>query len=222
MHRLVPPGPDVDAAAAVGSITRVPHPDGRPWIGVCMVSSLDGAIAVEGRSGGLSSPADTSMLLALRDTADVVLVGAATVRAEGYGPPRRTALRIAVVTTGRTELDFDAPLFASGAGLLIAPEGCGPFPVPTIHAGSDGRVDLDRAVRALGARSIHVEGGPRLNAALAEADLIDELNLTLSPSIVGGSSARIVDGAAAVPHRFILDQVVQEDDFLFLRYVRRR
>ena len=62
---------------------------GRPWVGICMVASLDGATVVEGRSGGLSNPQDAAVLARLREAADVIIVGAATVRQESYGPPRR-------------------------------------------------------------------------------------------------------------------------------------
>ena len=71
---------------------------GRPWVGICMVASLDGATVVEGRSGGLSNPQDAAVLARLREAADVIIVGAATVRQESYGPPRKAGQRIGVVT----------------------------------------------------------------------------------------------------------------------------
>ena len=68
-----------DAYAA----TRTPRPD-RPWIGLCMVASLDGSIAVDGASGKLGNANDLDVLLTLRSMADMILVGAGTVRGEGY------------------------------------------------------------------------------------------------------------------------------------------
>ncbi len=63
-----------------------PRPSARPWLGVCMVASIDGSTVVDHNSRSLSSKTDQEVLLTLRDLADVLIVGAATVRIEGYGP----------------------------------------------------------------------------------------------------------------------------------------
>jgi hypothetical protein len=63
-----------------------PRPEGRPWLIANMVAGLDGALAWNGKVGVLSSEADRSLFVRLRGIADAVLVGAGTVRAEGYGP----------------------------------------------------------------------------------------------------------------------------------------
>ena len=63
-----------------------------------MVASIDGSTVVGGNSAGLSSPTDTAVLAQLRAIADVIVVGAGTVRDEGYGPPRKQGQRIGVVT----------------------------------------------------------------------------------------------------------------------------
>lgn len=199
----------------------------RPWVGVCMVSSLDGSSVLAQRSGEISSPADTAVLAALRRTADVIIAGAGTVRIEGYGPPKKPGQRLGVVTsTGG--VDPDSALFASGAGFLIMPEDGPPAPggVDTVRAGR-GRVDVAAALRRLGdvvdpPTFVHAEGGPRLNAALLEADCVDELNLTMSPLVVGGDGARIVHGAAEQARRFALTQLVADDSFLFGRWRRVR
>ena len=66
-----------------------PEPGQRsPWVRANMVASLDGAATLLGRSGGLSSEADQQVFAMLRAITDVILVGAGTVRAEGYGPVR--------------------------------------------------------------------------------------------------------------------------------------
>ncbi|MEZ5216517.1 MAG: dihydrofolate reductase family protein [Ilumatobacteraceae bacterium] len=186
---------------------------------VCMVSSIDGGTAVEGRSGGLSTPADAELLQALRATADVVLVGASTVRSESYGPPKKPGLKIGVVTTTGEGLDFDGPLFSSGAGFLVMPSDGPERPVNTLRCGT-GSVDLARATRRLGASFIHVEGGPKLNGALLHAGLVDEVNLTISPHLVGGNAARLIDGASAVLQRMRLSHVLEDDGWLFCRYLR--
>ena len=86
MHRLWPDPADIDDLDAFVAAEARPAPEDRPWLLVNMVSSLDGAVTVEGRSGGLARPADKAMFRALRAVGDVVLAGAGTVRAEGYRP----------------------------------------------------------------------------------------------------------------------------------------
>ncbi len=201
--------------------------DGRPWVGVCMVASLDGSTVVEGRSGGLSNPNDTAVFKRLRQAADVVLVGASTVRLEGYGAPRKPGQRIGVVTASGN-VDLDGELFASGAGFLIMPED-GPrpqAPVDVVRAGL-GRVDLAAALRRLddviaAPTFVQSEGGPHLNGALLDADCVDELDLTISPVLCGGTGPRLTAGAAPTLTRFALAHLVVDDaSFAFTRWVRR-
>ena len=92
--------PEPAGEAALDELYGVPRQrvGGRPWVGICMVASLDGATSIEGRSGGLSNPQDAAVLARLREAADVIIVGAATVRQESYGPPRKAGQRIGVVT----------------------------------------------------------------------------------------------------------------------------
>jgi riboflavin biosynthesis pyrimidine reductase len=189
-----------------------------------MVSSLDGAIAVEGRSQGLSNPNDTEVLLTLRDIADLILVGAGTVRDEIYGPPRKSGQRVAVVTNSG-QVDFESPLFTSGAGFLICPESLPAMPVDTLRCGVE-RVDLPQAISRLnevvpGLGLVQAEGGGMLNGALAKADLIDELNLTVSPQLVGGVSPRLMTAEALQRRYDLAHLLVDEESFLFSRWVRR-
>ncbi len=183
-----------------------------------MIAGADGATAVEGRSGGLSSPTDTAMLLALRRRAGIVLVGAATVRAEGYGPPSRAGLRIGVVSSRGEGLDFASPLFTSGAGFVVTTTDAPELPVETVRSGVRGHVDLVGAVAQLDVGIISVEGGARLNAALLDAGLVDEINLTTSPNVVGGDSSRLTAGAREQPLRLELAHLAEHDGFLFARY----
>lgn len=185
-----------------------------------MVASIDGATTLEGVSGGLGSPTDHEMLLGLRAAADVILVGASTVRAERYGPPSKVGQRIGVVTTRGDGLDFSVPLFASGAGFLVTTERAPDLPVPAVRAGVE-QLDLPAALAALGADIVHCEGGPRLNGTLLAAGLIDEINLTVSPALAGGGSARIIAGAGAGLRRMRLSQLMEHEGFLFCRYLRQ-
>lgn len=178
----------------------------RPWVGMCMVSSIDGSTVVDGNSLALSGPADREVLLALRRHADTVMVGAGTVRDEGYGKPSKAGQRVAVVTRSGN-LDTSTPLFSSGAGYVVsAPNG--------------GEVDLFDAVAGMQGTYVQLEGGPTLNAAMCNADLVDEINLTISPNVTGGDSPRLTHAARNLMSHFTLHHVLTHDDFLFLRYVR--
>lgn len=178
----------------------------RPWVGMCMVASIDGSTIVGGNSRPLSSPADQGVLLALRRVADTVLVGAQTARVDGYGKPSKEGQRVAVVSrSGR--VDTTTPLFTSGAGYIVSPD-------------ASGVVDFFGVVSAAGGRFMQLEGGAQLNAAMVDADLVDEINLTISPNVTGGASPRLTNGAHELLRRFTLHHVLEHDGFLFLRYVR--
>ena len=218
MHRLIhDPGHPISISETYDVARQ--RPSGRPWIGVCMVASIDGTTVVNRRSAGLTNATDTEVLVTLRSLADVIVVGAGTVRAEGYGPPRKPGQRIGVVTrTGN--VDTTIALFTSGAGFVIMPADGPAVGADSVRAGQ-GDVDLVGAFAQLDARFVQVEGGANLNGSLADADLIDELNLTLSPVISGGDGPRVTAGAADVARRMDLVHVLEDDGFLFTRYVRR-
>ncbi len=210
--------PSTMSAGEAYGVTRL-RPAGRPWIGVCMVASLDGTTVVDHRSAGLSSEADRTVLATLRQLADVIIVGAGTVRAEGYGPPRKPGQRVGVVTrTGN--VDTSTALFTSGAGFLIVPENAAQVQGPTVRAGID-EVDLVGAVAQLDADFVQAEGGASLNGALLDAGLIDELNLTIAPMLSGGDGPRVTRSAMAAATRMRLAHVLEDDGFLFTRYVAR-
>ena len=221
MRRLLPaPQSALDAAslaAAYQDVRRVRRPD-RPWVIVNMIASVDGATALDGTSGHLGGPGDRAVFSVIRGLADVILVGGATVRAEHYGPPRRADQTIAVVTRG--EMDWTTPLFASGSGMAVLPEDGPPVPVRAIRAGH-GRVDLPAAVALLPGDVVLAEGGPSLNGQLVAGGLVDELCVTIAPRLVSGTAERLAHGPAAAPADLELAHVLEDDGFLFCRYVRR-
>jgi riboflavin biosynthesis pyrimidine reductase len=220
VRRLLPqPADDVSVEDAYGS----PHPAGpgdRPFVALCMVASLDGSTALRGVSGNLSSDTDRAVLAALRRAADIIVVGAGTVRAEGYGPPRKAGQRLGVVTSsGR--VDTSTELFRSGAGFLIMPEDAPEVDVESVRAGTGG-LDLALALRRLPGdpASIQAEGGPGLNGQLFAAGLVDELNLTTAPILAGGDGARLTSRAPEIGRRFRLHALYEDDGFLFARWRR--
>lgn len=226
MRRLFPHPTAEDSALNLRSEYDVVReaPPGRPWVSLCMVASLDGSTVVDSTSRGLSNPTDQALLLILRSFADVILVGAATVREERYGPPKRADQRIAVVSrSGR--LDFTTPLFTSGRAVVVLPVDAPEVPVDSIRAGH-GHIDIATALAEMthrwGTKVVQAEGGATINGLLAAADLIDELNLTISPQISGDDGQRLVVGAPALALRMQLAHVIEDDGFLFTRYSRAR
>lgn len=227
LRRVHPAPHEPITVAEAYSVERVPHGH-RPWVGLCMVSSLDGTVTVEGTSSGLGNPNDLEVLLTLRSITDVIVVGAGTVRGEGYGPPRKEGQRIGVVTN-RGSVDLDDDLFTSGAGFVIAPEAADVDErrVEVLRVGTES-VDLAAAIERLheivpDVRYVQAEGGPTLNAALLEADLIDELDLTIASRLSGGTGPRLTSGADEMDRRFdVAHLLVDDDGFVFGRWVRRR
>jgi riboflavin biosynthesis pyrimidine reductase len=199
---------------------------GRPAVRLNMIESVDGAAAVDGRSGGLGGPADRRVFAALRSLADVVLVAAGTVRAENYGPAN---LPIAVVS-GSLRLDWDTPFFNDAVHRpIVVTSGRAPAEavkqaeaVADVLMAGEAEVDLARAVAQLGARGFgHVlaEGGPSFNGSLAAADLLDELCLTFAPVLVAGEARRIIAGSALQPPaELTLRSLCEEDGYIFFRY----
>lgn len=219
----------------------------RPWLRANMVSTLDGAGQHEGHSQPISGAADMRVFGTLRALADAIVVGAETVRQEGYRPARARAEfaearqaagqgpapAIAIVTAG-LDLDFSLPLFTAplvptliltGTGApsdrVAAAEKAG---ARVVVAGEGAAVDPARAVRALadlGLTRLLTEGGPRLLGQLVAAEVLDELCLTLSPMLTAGDAQRVAWGpSVADPLRFELVSLLEEDGFLFSRYRR--
>ena len=195
-----------------------------------MVASIDGSIAVGGTSVQLSSPTDIAVLARLRRLADVIVVGAGTIRDEGYGAPRKHGQRIGIVTRGG-ELDFDSEIFACGAGFVITSQtGAPAVPdrIDVVRTGTDDAIDLRAAIGRLPdfagrADYVQVEGGSALNGAMFDADLIDEINVTTSPATFGGPGPRLASGAPPHAHRFEVAQLAIDDEsFVYTRWLRRR
>ncbi|MDQ0810546.1 5-amino-6-(5-phosphoribosylamino)uracil reductase [Streptomyces sp. B3I7] len=219
----------------------------RPWLRANMISTLDGAAQHEGHSEPISGAADMRIFGVLRALADVVVVGAETVRQEGYRPARAragaAALReaagqgpapaIAVVSAG-LELDFTLPLFTSPLVPTLLLTGAAADPgrvaeaeragVRVLVAGDGAGVDPGRAVRVLGEAGLTrllTEGGPRLLGQFMAAGVLDELCLTVAPVAVAGGAQRIAGGpGVVVPVRYRLASVLEEEGFLFTRYRR--
>ena len=166
-----------------------------PWVRATMVSTADGsAHGPDGLSGTINNDADSELFNRLRNTADVILVGGGTARAEGYGP---VATPIVVVAHGIPE-DLAWATVVSGEPRSII---TGLF--------EDGY------------QHVHVEGGPHLLADLLAAGVVDELCITYTPALVGGSYGRITAGPDLTVG-LTLASLAEDEGTLFARWLVSR
>jgi len=237
--------PDDDTLAAAYA-WPLSTPD-RGTIRANMVAAIDAGATVDGRAAGLGSAADQRLLIVLRDLADVILVGAGTIRAEGYGgialDARRMERRrrwglagpppIAVVSGG--DLDRNLRIFLDNEVrpiVITTTAGCARmagYPAVVLDAGgvADGRehlVDLRAAVQALtehGFRRILCEGGPSLLGGLVAEALVDELCLTTSPTLLGAGPVPLLGATRiAAPVQWRLESLHVDHSHVFSRYSR--
>lgn len=210
MRRLLPhPGPEDDVELDLDEAYHAP----RWWVRGLMVTSVDGAAEVDGSSEGLSGPADRRVLSHLRGTADVVLVGGQTVRAEGWRPPRPSVQRRA---WRRKQGLSEVPAYAVVSRTGDLPRGEAEGDV-IVLAGSPGEV-LDE-LSARGLTQVVCEGGPSWLAQVADAGRLDELCLTTAPLLAGPSRAALLAGPSwPSPRPLRLTQLLEDDGWLFARY----
>ncbi|WP_104083622.1 pyrimidine reductase family protein [Cryobacterium sp. Y11] len=217
-----------------------------PRVRMNFIASLDGAATHDGLSGGLGNTDDKTVFDTLRLLTDVILVGAGTVRAEGYGGIRFSADDAAwrvhaglaaqpplAIVSGRLDLDPGHPVFTAAATR--------PIVVTHAAAPADRRAALDQVADVLvcgeeaidprlmvaalarrGLPQILCEGGPHLFGSLIETDCADELCLSLAPVLEGGLGRRISVGATTATRAMELLHVLRAGDMLFLRYARSR
>jgi riboflavin-specific deaminase-like protein len=246
MDQIFPsPVDNIDTVAMYASDDR-PRPDGRPWVMCNMISSVDGGVALDGVSGGLGGPADKDVFRAIRGVADVIIVGAGTAVAENYRRPQTPAdiqaarsargqsplPRIAIVSNS-LRIKPDHRVFDQTARPIVVTSASAPAKrhaelaeVADIVVAGDEAVDLPSALSQLaqlGANVALLEGGPTLNGAFVDADLLDELCLSFSPMVLGGSGPRVVAASSnVVPQPMRLVRTLYQENFLFHRYVRER
>lgn len=223
--------------------TRVRH---ECWVTGHMVAGIDGTAAVVGRVGALSTAPDQRLFLRMRELADVVMVGAHTVRQEGYGPVRlgesaratraargRTQVPPVAVVSRSLDLDWSAPVFSEATPgartIVVTCEAADPErraaaeQVADVIVAGEASVVPSLALRALadlGHGVVLCEGGPSLLGELVAADRLDELCLSVVPLMGGDPLPVAVTPPGAAISRFALAAVMREDDTLFLRYER--
>jgi len=220
----------------------------RTWLRANFIASLDGAASVGGTTGQLGGPGDRAVFSLLRELADVILVGAGTVRAEGYSGARPSVAQrqrrqacgqsevpqLAIVTrSGR--LDRDMPVFTRTevAPLVLT---CAAATDQTrrgladladvVDCSSDDPTLVEEAavLAALADRGLYrvlTEGGPTLFGSFVEREMLDELCLTIAPSLVGGQAGRISAGPGQVLTGMRCAHILSDEDgYLYTRYVK--
>jgi len=250
LRSLLPPAPAIaverlldglDLAERAGALVE------RPYVALNMIATADGRATLGGRSGKLGGAADKALFHGLRTVVDAVLAGAGTVRVEGYrrlvrderGRARRRERGLpeeplACIVSGRLALSEEIPLLkdpsahvailtASHASLAQACRAR----IEYVRCVRDGTIDLAGGMRELrerfGVRTLLCEGGPHLNAHLLAAGLVDELFLSVAPTLAGGDatseSLRIVTGLDLDPPAAMeLVSAHEHESHLFLRY----
>ncbi len=162
--------------------------------------SLDGVIGVPERQLPLSNEEDKKRVHRLRREVDAIMAGVGTVlcddpklTAKGY--TGRQPLRVVCDSRGRTPLD--AELFNQPGDTLIAvTDQATPNNIARLEErgaevvvmGEGDRVDVTELMYELGRRGVKTllhEGGGTLNASMIEHGLIDEIYVTVCPTLQG-------------------------------------
>ena len=231
-----------------GILKAYPFPEDRLWVRMNFIASPDGAATRSGRSGGLGDEADRRVFDLLRRPAHAVLLGAGTARDEGYGAMCLDEASVAwrterglpphpvfALVSGRLDLDPASPIFTeapvrpivytvedSSWGQRSALEEVADVVTTGRHAIAPDRIRKDLASRGL--TRVHSEGGPSLFGSFIEAQAVDELCLTVAPTLESGDARRIssATSASASSMDMRLAGILRAESELFLRYVRSR
>jgi riboflavin-specific deaminase-like protein len=243
LEQLFPSGSPVPVADAYGDLRlNALAPADRPYVIANMVTSVDGRATLAGRSGGLADETDKELFLELRTQVDAVMAGTATIAIENYGPlvrhPERRRRRrehgldevpLAVTATRSMELPVQSPLFQDrGSRIAVLtdsdrePAAC---PAAVMVERVPGEpLDLLAGMRRLrsahGVRSVLLEGGPTMLAAMVAAGCVHELFLTYAPKIVGSADQPTIIEGPALPQPIELEllSLLRDESYLFLRY----
>jgi riboflavin-specific deaminase-like protein len=217
-------------------------PAHRPFVFVNMIATVDGRAARDGRSATIGGEADLQLLLDLRASADAVLVGTGTLRAEGYDrlvrSEERRARRVAaslsedplaVVVSRRADVPWHVGCFQAGEQPVLVYTGLDapdppdvPAQVELVRLEVPGLTEVLADLRARGVRALLSEGGPTMHGALHAAGVVDELYLTIAPLITGDDDEPNIVEGGRLPEAVGLDlvSVRTEGSEVFLRYGR--
>jgi riboflavin biosynthesis pyrimidine reductase len=218
------------------------------WVRANFISSIDGGATADGTSGTLGGPGDKFIFNLLRELTDVIVVGAGTVRMEGYAGAhlgvaerqRRQARGqsevppLAIVTnSGRLDRDMGVFTRTEVPPLVLTCTAAADetrrrladlAEVVDCSGGDPGSVDeaaLLAILKARGLRRVLTEGGPTLLGSFVQRDMLDELCLTIAPYLVGGLARRIAAGPGQLLTRMRCAHILTDDaGYLYTRYVK--
>ena len=203
------------------------YPDtNRPWLRTNFVCTVDGgAYDTSGVTASLGGDADHEVFQLLRRLADVVMVGAGTARIEKYGA---TKTPLAVVSRR-----LDIPDHLVGPDLIVITTTDAPsdrleaLRAAGVEVIAHGEIEVDWTAvfadfDAKGWRHLLCEGGPTLHGDLVTLDLVDEVCLTVAPTLTSGDAPRIAHSRHPVAHGMRLAHAVPVGDVLLTRWVRDR
>ena len=213
---------DLDDESSRAVLAQWYAPPTDRWLRLNFVASVDGRVAgADGTSDSLTNRVDRAVLGVIRRTADAVLVGANSVRAEGYRMPAHATLAVATMSGRLDGHDLSDGSRRGGRLLVLAPPGAraaverslGGIRYELETLGTDDAPITPRellgALRSRGFESVVCEGGPRLATQLLDDGVVDELCLTTSPQL-GGSAGGIL--RTGVHHgRLALSQLLVDD-----------
>ena len=221
-RRLLPDPADGLTADDLAAAVSGEAPADRPFVFVNMIATADGRATISGRTAAIANRADFELFHALRTRVDAVMVGAGTVRVEGYGPMEQ----LAVVVTRSADIPGDVGLLAAPGNTVVvltpSPDAVLPPCSATVHyvRETDMAVGLRRLHAEFGVRSIDCEGGPDLNATLFPAGLADELHLVVAAKLAGGRNPLTILSGPVLdqPIDLSLISLHESGGYLFARY----
>jgi len=218
------PGPPAEGLTAAELAAEVPAAarGDRPFVFLNMIVTADGRATIAGRTAPIANRADYELFHALRARADAVMVGAETIRVEGYGAMEQ----LAVVVTRSALIPVDRGLLAAPDNrvVILTPSPDAELPPSPASVSYVREPELGLALRRLraehGVRAIDCEGGPALNGTLLPAGLVDELHLVLAPKLASGyDPLTIVRGPELDPPVDLeLLSLHESGGYLFTRY----
>jgi len=194
-----------------------------------MVRSIDGSYKVNENSSSLSNKQDRILLRHLRSLCDVILVGAETVRKENYKVPANNGerqVRLAIISES---LNFSSdleimkqnevkPIIYTSNELHRKSEVNEFAEIVYIDNFSVKKVIDHLQINSL--QTVLCEGGPSVINQLTKYDLIDEINLTISPQMVGVPDEYSIEGAPLTPKLMRLQRVWELEGYLYCSWVR--
>jgi riboflavin biosynthesis pyrimidine reductase len=215
---------NLDASPSRDTLLEWYRPPSPTWVRLNLIASVDGnAAGSDGTSETLTNSADRTILGVIRELSDVVLVGANSVRREGYLLPRRSRLAVVTSTGDLTGHRID-PSAGQGRVIVLCPETA----VDTVNRTLSDEVSeivvvdslvankmlsmasVIAALAALDLTSIVCEGGPHLAGQLLADNLVNEACFSTSP-LIGGTRLPMLETPSGTELPLELSQLLIDD-----------